>query len=196
MTADKNASFSGKSSLVLTMLHLLDYTGSVVIDGVDISQISRQELRSRVTTLPQDPVTIQGSVRDNANPFEQACSTNEDGNADDSIIKAALARVGLLDHIESRGGLDSDLAKLGLSQGQMQLFCLARAILHNQKTGSRVVLMDEATSNVDEETDRHMQGIMKEAFAGCTVIIVAHRLDTIKDADLTVELDAGKIVRE
>lgn len=178
------------------MLHLLDYTGSVVIDGVDISQISRQELRSRVTTLPQDPVTIQGSVRDNANPFEQACSTNEDGNADDSIIKAALARVGLLDHIESRGGLDSDLAKLGLSQGQMQLFCLARAILHNQKTGSRVVLMDEATSNVDEETDRHMQGIMKEAFAGCTVIIVAHRLDTIKDADLTVELDAGKIVRE
>jgi ABC-type multidrug transport system fused ATPase/permease subunit len=196
LTADKNASFSGKSSLVLTMLHLLDYTGSVVIDGVDISQISRQELRSRVTTLPQDPVTIQGSVRDNANPFEQACSTNEDGNADDSIIKAALARVGLLDHIESRGGLDSDLAKLGLSQGQMQLFCLARAILHNQKTGSRVVLMDEATSNVDEETDRHMQGIMKEAFAGCTVIIVAHRLDTIKDADLTVELDAGKIVRE
>lgn len=186
--------FSGKSSLVLTLLHLLDYSGAIVIDGIDISQISRQHLRSRITTLPQDPVTIQGSVRDNANPFEQDSSAHQDANGDDSTIKAALARVGLLELVESRGGLDSDLVKLGLSQGQMQLFCLARAILHNQRTGSRVVLMDEATSNVDEETDRCMQNIMNEVFAGCTVLTVAHRLDTIKDADLIVELDAGKVV--
>ncbi|POR35874.1 ABC transporter, transmembrane domain, type 1 [Tolypocladium paradoxum] len=186
---------SGKSSLILTMLNLLHcYSGSVKIDGIDISQIaSRQQLRSRITTLAQDPIELPGSVRSNLVPF--ASANPQTAGADEAAVIDALSRVGIWEHISSHGGLDADLAAMGLSHGQKQLLCLARAVLHNASTGSRVVLVDEATSSVDGETDARMQAVMSEAFAGCTLVVVAHRLETIQDADVVLELDAGRLVQ-
>ncbi|KAM4067250.1 ABC transporter [Hirsutella rhossiliensis] len=182
---------SGKSSLLASILGLLDYSGSVCIDGIDISQISRQQLRSRVTTLPQELVELAGTVRTNLEPLGRLKPTVA---ADDDAMEEALRRVGLWKHVASRGGLDTDLATLGLSHGQRQLLCLARAVVHNASTGSKVVLVDEATSNLDHETDVRMQAVLSEAFAGCTMLVVAHRLETIQDADVMLELDAGRLV--
>ncbi|KAK5996562.1 ABC multidrug transporter B [Cladobotryum mycophilum] len=179
---------SGKSSFLLTVLHMLDYSGVVSIDDIDISQIPRQQLRSCITTLPQDPIELPGSIRNNLVPFGGATISEE-------AMTGALDHVGLLTHISTRGGLDAELASMGLSQGQKQLLCLARAVLHNASSGSRVVLIDEATSNMDNETDAKMQAVMSKAFAGCTVLVVAHRLETIQDADVVLELDAGRLVK-
>jgi ABC-type multidrug transport system fused ATPase/permease subunit len=169
-------------------LHLLDYSGSIVIDRIDIASISRQQLRSRVTVIGQDPVELPSSVRHNINPWSYSAEVN------DIILRELLSKVALWDKVSASGGLDTELSAIGFSQGQLQLFCLARAILHQKLSKSKIVLVDEATSSVDDETDRHMQSLMREAFSGCTVITVAHRLDTIKDVDLTVVLEDGKRV--
>ncbi|GJN69634.1 hypothetical protein PLICBS_003684 [Purpureocillium lilacinum] len=184
---------SGKSSMILTLLHLLDHTGSVLIDGVDISQVSRQHLRSRITTLPQDPIQLRGSVRENLCPEGQ--SSARAGTADDASMISALARVGLWENVSAQGGLDVDLDDIGLSHGQKQLLCLARAILHHAAMGSKVVLVDEATSNMGHETDAKMQAVMAEAFAGCTMLVVAHRLESIEDADVVLSLENGRLVK-
>ncbi|KND87509.1 Canalicular multispecific organic anion transporter 1 [Tolypocladium ophioglossoides CBS 100239] len=184
---------SGKSSLILTLLHLLDYSGSVAIDGIEISHITRQQLRSRITTIPQDPIELSGSIRKNLNPYDISVSRSNRLINDDFAMREALSRVGILEHISSHGGLDAELSAVGLSQGQKQLLCLARAVLHNARTGSRIILADEATSNVDHETDAQMQAVMAEAFSGCTVITVAHRLETIQDVDVVLELEAGRL---
>ena len=184
------APYSGKSSFILTILHLLEYSGTVTIDGIDTSGITRQQLRSRITVLSQDPIELQGSARHNMASF-----TSADLPADDEI-QGSLAQVGLWDHVSSKGGLDSEYSALGLSQGQRQLFCLARAVLHQRKLRSKIVLVDEATSNVDGDTDKKMQAVMRAAFLECTVITVAHRLDTIQDVDVVLEFDSGRLVRQ
>lgn len=188
-----NNGFSGKSSLLLTLLHLLEYSGSICIDGVDIAHITRQDLRSRITTLPQDAIELGGTVRDNLIPFllsRQSHDNNQD-TIDDDVMRTALIKVDLWELISARDGLDTELSTIGLSQGQMQLFCLARAILHNISTGSKLVLIDEATSNVDQDTDRRMQEVIAREFAGCTILTIAHRLETLADADAIFEMDAG-----
>jgi ABC-type multidrug transport system fused ATPase/permease subunit len=110
-------------------------------------------------------------------------------------MQETLSQVGLRDHISANGGLETDFSTLGLSQGQRQLFCLARAVLHHRLMGTKIVLVDEATSNVDIDTDREMQAVMTEAFSKCTVITVAHRLETIQDVDVVLELENGRLTR-
>lgn len=178
----------------MTLLHLLDQSGSVTIDNVSTSDVTRQHLRSRITVISQDPVELPGSVRYNLIIFDSANETSQNTVVDDAIIQEALSQVGLWEHISTNGGLDADFLTLGLSQGQRQLFCLARAVLHHTVMGSKIVLVDEATSSVDIDTDREMQVVMKKAFAECTVITVAHRLETIQDVDVMLELDNGRLV--
>lgn len=187
---------SGKSSLILTLLRLLEYDGTVLIDGVDISSITCQELRSRITTLPQDAIELAGTVRQNLDPFASPIIDNPVGNlhVHDAKMQDVLTRVGLWLHVSAGGGLDADLSSISLSQGQKQLLCLARAVLHHASTSSRIVLIDEATSSVDSATDAKMQAIMAEVFAECTVVTIAHRLETLKDVDMVLELDAGRLV--
>jgi ATP-binding cassette subfamily C (CFTR/MRP) protein 1 len=101
-----------------------------------------------------------------------------------------LEKVFLWDKIFERGGLNVEFDTLGLSHGQQQLFSLARAMLNKRK----VVLLDEATSSLDRQTDEAIQKVIREEFKECTVLAVAHRLETIGDADVVVVVDRGKIV--
>lgn len=187
---------SGKSSLLLTVLHLLDQSGSVKIDDIDTSDLTRQHLRSRITVIAQDPVELQGTVRCNLVPFDPAEASSQSALVGDAVMHETLSQVGLRDLVSANGGLEADFSTLGLSQGQRQLFCLARAVLHHRVLGTKIVLVDEATSNVDIDTDREMQVVMKTAFSECTVITVAHRLETIQDVDVVLELKNGRLIRQ
>ena len=156
-------------------------SGTISIDGVDVSTISRQVIRRRLITLPQEPFFIHGSVRENIDPQE---------GATDERIQEVLRSVDMWNFFETRGGLDELLDDDKLSHGQRQLFCLARAILKQGK----ILIMDEATSSVDSDTDTVMQRVLREEFAGRTMIAIAHKLQTILDFDRVLLLDKGQIV--
>jgi ABC-type multidrug transport system fused ATPase/permease subunit len=176
---------AGKSSLfsVLFRLHGIQ-SGSVVIDGVDIHSIGLADLRSHMSIIPQNPVIFSGTVRYNLDPFDR-CT--------DAQLWAALDKVQLRQHVETQPlGLGAPMAEGGsnLSVGQGQLLCIARALLRP----SRVLFVDEATSNVDPQTDQVIQRVLRSAFKDRTVVTIAHRLDTIADCDVILVMDAGRVV--
>ncbi|KAM3077467.1 hypothetical protein ACMFMG_006808 [Clarireedia jacksonii] len=178
---------SGKSSLLLTLFRMLDLSqGSIIIDGIDISSVPRHKIRSRLTILPQDPFFLSGTVRLNADPL---------GRKSDEEIISALVKVGLWEAIRENGGLDAWIGGSGsgefLSEGQKQLFCLAGAILKK----SKILVLDEATSRIDPQTDAKMQELIRKEFYDCTIIAVAHRLDGLVDFDQILVLDKGRVVR-
>ncbi|KAF7857097.1 uncharacterized protein EAF02_011330 [Botrytis sinoallii] len=174
---------SGKSSLIAALFRMLELHpgSSILIDGIDISAIPRQTVRARLNAVPQDPFFLRSTIRTNADPYNV--------HTDLQII-SALKKVQLWSLISSKGGLDAQLDTEFFSHGQRQLFCLARAILR----GGRIIVLDEATSSVDSETDKLMQRVIREVFEGCTILAVAHRLDTIADFDRIVLLGKGEVV--
>ncbi|KAK0106876.1 hypothetical protein ONS95_003598 [Cadophora gregata] len=173
---------SGKTSFVLSIFRMIEMSnGCITIDGIDISTIPRQEVRSKIIGVPQDSYLLTGSVRLNADPHRVA---------EDTAIVDALKSVHLWDKVKEKGGLDTDIDKVFLSHGQKQLFCLARAMLRE----STILILDEATSSVDSKTDELMQRIIRERFSTHTIIAVAHKLDTILDFDKVLLLDEGGLV--
>lgn len=183
---------SGKSTLLLTLFRLMDPdSGSITVDGLDISQIQQNVLRPRLIAVPQEPMLFPGTLRSNVCPDSDRDELNLD-NSDEHII-SCLERVELWDNIGSRGGdLDTDVSDLSLSQGQKQLLCLARALV--RKDISSLLVLDEAMSAVDQETEELMVKILEEEFAHHTVLSVVHRLNTILKYDQVVVLDGGKVV--
>ncbi|KAI0814150.1 ABC transporter [Xylaria sp. FL0064] len=185
---------SGKSSLLGAILGLLDIqSGSILIDGIDLSTASRDTTRERLLVAPQEPLILAGSVRFNVDPH---------GHNDDEDIAAALERVGLRDLLVGEHGardLDTPLTTSNLSKGEQQLLALARLLLmlksrkHAGATGA-VLLLDEPTSDLDAQTDATVQRVLREEFGGVTTVVVAHRLTTIMDSDLIVVMDAGRVV--
>ncbi|KAK1966436.1 P-loop containing nucleoside triphosphate hydrolase protein, partial [Colletotrichum sublineola] len=173
---------SGKSSFILTLLRLLEYqSGTIYIDGIDVSRIPRVTLRDRLTALPQDPVTINETVRLNLAP--------EASHLTDDLLITSLRKVKLWELIQERGGLDAEFGTMNLSHGQQQLFCLARVMLSR----SKIVLLDEATSSLDRETDEYIQRVLRDELSDCTVITVAHRLETIVEGDVVIVMDGGEV---
>ncbi|KAK8101492.1 hypothetical protein PG999_011866 [Apiospora kogelbergensis] len=172
---------SGKSSTLLALFHMINYQGTITIDGVDVARMSRETLRERLTAIPQDTVFLSGDVRLNCDPRKRS--------SDEQIVEA-LRAAHLWDAIEAKGGLGAELSDSTLSKGQQQLFSLARALLDH----SQVVAMDEASSSLDPESEAHMMSVIREKFRDVTVIAIAHRLDTITDFDKVIVLDSGRVV--
>ncbi|CAH1235672.1 unnamed protein product [Diabrotica balteata] len=170
---------AGKSSIISTIFRLYEVDGKITIDGVDIKLLPLKHLRKNLAIIPQDPILFSGTIRSNLDPF---------GEFEEKDLWVALEKTNLKTSITNLDTKVSSYAS-NFSLGQKQMLCLARAILIK----SKIVILDEATSNMDHETENLIQETIKHHFSDSTVLTIAHRLQSILQCDKVLVLDRGQI---
>ncbi|KAJ0323560.1 hypothetical protein Brms1b_001440 [Colletotrichum noveboracense] len=173
---------SGKSSIVLSLLRMLDLdSGSITVDGIDLSTLPHEYVRSHLVAVPQESYIFDGSVRLNIDPTE---------TVPDSDVVEALEKVQLWVKVEERGGLDALIDDKFFSQGEAQLLVFARAMLRK----GRVLILDEITSSLNDESSHVIDEVLRSWFQDWTIIAIAHKLESIVDFDRVAVVDAGELI--
>ena len=174
---------SGKSTLCLSLFRLLEAkSGNIKIDNYDISEIGLETLRKNITIIPQEPILIKGSLRFNIDP--NYCYTDQE-------IINILNEIGLDEFFKDKN-INYEIEENGsnISVGEKQLICIARALVKKAK----IILMDEATANIDYKTETFLQNSLNQTLKDYTVITIAHRIKTIINYDKILVLDKGEII--
>ena len=179
---------AGKTTIINLISRFYDYhTGKITLDGIDLKSIKRSSLRKHMAFVLQDPFLFHGSVRENIRYGRLHATDKEvenaavDANAHDFIMKLSNGYDTILDQDGS-----------GISQGQKQLLTIARALL----AAPSILILDEATSNIDTITELKIQAALKRLMVGRTSFVIAHRLNTIQGADTIIMLEDGKIIEQ
>jgi ABC-type multidrug transport system fused ATPase/permease subunit len=157
-------------------------SGEIFIDGVDISTLPKEKLHSVLVPISQNPLVIPGSIRENL-------CLGIKSTIDDSAMVSALEEVELWHQIRDHGGLSANIDTTGLSNGQRQILCIARAILFP----GRIIIMDEPTAGFDEQTERLAMGLLREKLKGRTIISITHQINTAMDSNLIVVMKHGTV---
>lgn len=175
---------SGKSTAMLALYRIANPSGGrIEIDGVDTRAVPLKRLRSSLSIIPQESFVFSGSIRENLDPFAQYS---------DEEVWDALRKVNMREYVDGLDGrLQAKVAEGGsnMSLGQRQLICIARVLLRR----SKIVLLDEATAAIDTATDTEIQKVLRENFNDCTLLVIAHRLDTISDSSKVLVLRQGRV---
>lgn len=173
---------AGKSTIINCLLRILEPAeGGILIDGKDIQEYKVKDLRSCITMIEQEPTLINGSFRENLDPANQHT---------DAHIELIVKECNLAELVTSKGGLDAKVTNENLSVGEKQLVCICRAFLKQ----SKIILIDEATANIDVKNDKLIQQAIATAFKKSTVLTIAHRLSTLQNCDKVMVLNQGQVV--